>query len=202
MSPLREDLLREAESLYTGNGTFSDGPRVDQLLEMIERLDAAAATTSPDTDDTRPSAAGSPVARPLTLDARRDDLVARAAALSFRPVPVFDGAALAASEFGWQAAAQRASEAGVTELERLLEREEAAARRRRDIEACWAADDARRAQMREPLADDDPELMDLRERAAEAERIATHRASTEGRLEAVEGLLVEIRDLLARRDTR
>lgn len=59
-----------------------------------------------------------------------------------------------------------------------------------------AQDHARTVQ---PLEPTDPEAIDAAERTWNVNRAAEYRRSTEGRLEAIEGLLGEIRDALVRR---
>lgn len=78
-----------------------------------------------------------------------------------------------------------------------LARNEPEVIRRRNLRARHEEEDQRAAEARVPLSEE--EMRPVLEEAREAQRLAEYRASTEGRLEAIEGVLGEIRDALAKR---
>lgn len=121
----------------------------------------------------------------------RQELLNRAIAADF-PVEYANGTHLT-SERLWRNAIDEANHRGLELLESALEPHEARLARRREYQAAWAQTEAIR---NEPPSDE--EIAERERERAELQRQIDYRASTEGRLESIEGVLAEIRDLLSK----
>jgi hypothetical protein len=100
------------------------------------------------------------------------------------------------SPANWRRAASLATATQLEELQAGLNsiRDRLIGRKR--LDQADAARAARLERLREPLEEDDPEAVAAAALVAEANRLAEYRRSDSGRLEAIENLLVEIRDAL------